>query len=114
MLKSKQIAQGDLLFVAVDTEEFRGEVMAKDEFGRYILARGEATGHVHAVAESPSVEIVERGGNLYLKVLEDTEVTHETAPKVLTMEHGTVTLTPGTWQLKRQFEWDQGARLMAD
>lgn len=111
--KPLQLAQGDLLFVAVPAEDFRGEPAPKDEYGRYILARGEATGHVHAI-DAPEVEIVKRDGVMYLKVDAPSEVRHETAPNVLTMEHNTVTLQPGTWQLKRQFEWDMGARLMAD
>lgn len=109
----KQLAQGDLLFVQAAAEDFKGTAVPRDEFGRYILARGEATGHVHAI-DAPEVEILERDGVMYLKVDAPSEVRHETAPKVLTQEHGTVTLAPGTWALKRQFEWDMGARLMAD
>ena len=110
---NQQVAQGDLLFVPVDDAEFSGTPVPRDTFDRYILARGEATGHLHAI-DSPDVEIKERGGVMYLKVGAPSEVRHETAPKVLTMEHGTLTLKPGTWKLNRQFEWDQGARLSAD
>lgn len=92
-----QKAQGDLLFIPVATLP-RTTRPATPEHGRYILARGEATGHHHSVLAVPAVRAVVRDDVMYLAVEELTEVQHQ--------EHAPVTLEPGSWEVRRQREYD--------
>jgi hypothetical protein len=68
-----------------------------------ILAYGELTGHAHAVIgdaelfESDVSEI----GQRFLRVEQESEVVHE--------EHGTVTLPPGDYEIRRQHEYSPEA-----
>jgi hypothetical protein len=60
-----------------------------------ILARGEATGHVHEVIGD--AELYERDGTLYLSVRSTAELRHQ--------EHGTVTLPRGAYEVGMQREY---------
>ena len=94
--------QGDVLLVTVD-------VMPSDEArprprdgGRLILARGEATGHAHAVS-SPLAELLEEPeGDLLLRV-------HPGGPVELTHEqHGPIPLPAGVYRVIRQRQYSPG------
>ena len=97
--------QGDVLMVPCRIPE---EAVPQPEQGRLVLAEGEATGHAHAV--QGDAELLELGGRLLLRVLSgDNRVVHE--------EHGTITLPPGEYEVRRVQEYDhfaEEAREVAD
>lgn len=92
----RQIQQGDVLLFAVDELPIGARALPK-EGGWHVLARGEATGHAHAVAGAGSA-LYEKDGVLYLHVTKAEPLTHE--------EHAPVTLTPGVWQIGQVRELD--------
>jgi len=73
------------------------------------LARGEATGHHHTITEG-DVELFERNGTFYLRVLSGVAtVTHQ--------EHRAVTVPVGDYVIDRVREYDhfaEEARRVAD
>ena len=102
---AKQVRQGDVLI----HPESIPDGARKQRLGkRLVLAEGEATGHAHAIAKpKETLEARTHEGQLYLKVMSPTEVVHE--------EHGTVTLEPGEYVVRRQVEvWLDEARQVAD
>jgi len=94
----RMFRQGDVLLVEC------GEVPSdakklKREGGKLILARGEVTGHHHAVMEREA-ELVESASAkaVFLKIM-------GSAPATLThQEHGAITIPPGTYRVIRQRE----------
>ena len=71
------------------------------ENGQLVLAHGEVTGHMHAVAELDAEMFTERDGTLYLRAPSGCVVTHQ--------EHAPVTLPAGkTFRVVRQREWTSG------
>ena len=100
--------QGDVLIFETDRKP-EGVEIPKDN-GRAVLAYGEVTGHAHAIRGNvrmfrPDDMPV---GNCVL-VVEDgrVELRHE--------EHDTISLRAGTYEVRRQREWDAGeARRVAD
>lgn len=91
--------QGDLLLIPVTTiPEDLAEVPRVR--GQIVLAEGEATGHLHAI-ESPeatflAADLAEIEGR-FLAVEAEVDLTHP--------EHDTVTLPPGTYEVRRQREY---------
>lgn len=97
--------QGDILLIPTSESVPAGAEAVKPVHGRLILADGEATGHVHAVAS--------KGATLYdlppvadltvrLLVAEiTTALTHE--------EHAHITVPPGTYRVVRQREYSPEA-----
>ena len=91
--------QGDLLFI-----RFTGKAPMKakeNPLGR-VLALGEATGHSHAVEEPDLANAdvyLDAQGRLVVRVKrgESATVRHE--------EHGAVELDGGTWEVRRQREY---------
>ncbi len=51
------------------------------------FALGEATGHHHSVADTDAVEMYEKDGEIYVRILEDVPLTHQ--------EHKPVVLPSG-------------------
>ncbi|MDW8003011.1 MAG: hypothetical protein RMJ39_10210 [Deltaproteobacteria bacterium] len=89
--------QGDVYFVK--TEELPSWVkLVTPRGGRYVLARGEATGHAHAIEDTENVTLYEVNGTLYLKVDNPVTVVHE--------EHKPINLEPGIWRVGIQREYD--------
>ena len=87
--------QGDVLLVPVD--EVPAGKSVEREGGKLILARGEATGHHHAVLDR-NAELMESAEAVYLKIME--------APAHLThQEHATIEVPPGTYRVVRQREY---------
>ena len=70
--------------------------------GDHVLAYGEVTGHKHAVeaVNLDNVDVyVDAEGNIScVDAKTDFEVTHD--------EHGTITLEAGTYEVRRQREYD--------
>jgi hypothetical protein len=63
-----------------------------------LLAEGEATGHSHRIERPETVELYERGGLLYLRVVaESAQVIHQ--------EHCPITLPRGTYRVWQQREY---------
>jgi hypothetical protein len=103
--------QGDVLLVPVDgTQVPVGALPAPlDRRGRYVLARGEATGHAHVVA-GPSIRVLADPADpeqLYVEVPAHSRLTHE--------EHGPISVPNGVYRVIRQREYVPGAyRPVAD
>ncbi|WP_334110774.1 hypothetical protein [Thermodesulfitimonas autotrophica] len=89
--------QGDLYCVREKNIPERAHPV-RPEGNRFILRRGEATGHAHAVAAEEGVEVYEKDGCLYVATARFAAVTHE--------EHKPLTLEPGLWRIGIQREYD--------
>lgn len=112
------VAQGDILIEMVSTKPTPRPgttIIPNDPDGAVVLARGEVTGHRHAIwnnavmfrDEAASSEI----GGLYvgsLAVKEGADLVHE--------EHDKIALPEGTYNIRRQrsAEPDTSARMIAD
>jgi hypothetical protein len=67
-----------------------------------VLVEGEITGHSHRVADLRTAEVLEAGGNLFLRVLADsTTIVHQ--------EHGPIALPRGTYRVWGQREYSPEA-----
>lgn len=105
---NKIIQQGDVIL------KLRIEVPAdakavKPGARGYVLAEGEHTGHAHTIEAIPSVEMYERNGVMYLRVMEPVPLVHE--------EHHTQTIAPGVYEVGRVVEVDpfeNEVRVVAD
>ena len=92
---SKQYRQGDVLLRAVSENEIQGRLLPGD--GSLILARGEATGHHHAIPAQYAVAMLQSDeGRRFLRVREPAEVRHP--------EHAPIVLPPGGYEVIRQRE----------
>jgi hypothetical protein len=67
------------------------------ENGLYVIARGETTGHKHAL-EADGVEVYEKDGLMYVKVSREVQLKHE--------EHKPVTIPRGTFKMWGVREYD--------
>lgn len=63
----------------------------------YILERGEGV-HTHVLEDVEGVEIVEKDGEIYVRVDRPTRINHE--------EHGIQTLQPGIYKKRIEHVWD--------
>ncbi|MFZ5796847.1 MAG: hypothetical protein ACOY3O_00325 [Thermodesulfobacteriota bacterium] len=92
--------QGDILIQRIETLPSNLEVIAPEN-GRYILARGEASGHAHAINDN--ILLFREEGKDVLYCLADDYFTlrHE--------EHENIEIPPGMYQVRkvRQFEYFQ-------
>lgn len=91
----KLYRQGDVLFKQVKAIP-KGE-QKKRPTGH--ILEGEATGHIHRVAELEAAEVLEVGDGLYLNVSAEggVSIVHE--------EHDTLTLPAGNYEVVRQREY---------
>jgi hypothetical protein len=97
--------QGDVLFIPIEKSKVQGKPV-EPENGRYILARGEATGHDHSVSSRYATMTVDEGGLTYLTVDQLTEVQHQ--------EHGPIPLDKGAWRVipqQREYVAGQGRNM---
>ena len=105
---SEQYRQGDVLIERIDAIPPAAAPAVHQ--GRWILAKGEVTGHTHSVAgEHAALLLLELDNEMemYLRVHTATEVTHE--------EHGPITLAPGDYRIRRQREYSpEQIRRVAD
>lgn len=90
--------QGDVLIAQCEQLPMGARPVARED-GRVILAHGEVTGHAHAIVE-PDVEMYEKDGNYYIRVLSQAVVRHE--------EHAPIALDPGDYRVIRQREYVPG------
>ena len=99
------IRQGDCMLIPVDSIP-KSAKATKPRENRHILLEGEATGHRHSVA-APDVEMFERDGTIYLKVLTETPLEHQ--------EHAPIVLGLGNYVMRRQREyWEEETRNVMD
>jgi hypothetical protein len=96
------IRQGDVLVIATDKTLPTTPVPA--EHGRIILARGEATGHHHSIADRGGVVMFREdgsGGGMYLSVTgSPVALEHQ--------EHTALTIPPGKYAIRIQRTFQAG------
>lgn len=95
----KMYRQGDILFKETNSIP----TVTKVRTNGHIL-EGEATGHIHRVAETDleNCELTECGTELYLNVSESgISIVHE--------DHKTIGLPPGNYEIVRQREYSPEA-----
>jgi hypothetical protein len=99
------IRQGDVNFVP--GKQIRG--IKQVHQGRYVVARGEATGSVHElIAERPEdFEVFLDGETLFLKVLEPIKIRHS-------HDHEPVVFAPGEYVQNPEREMDHFAKSMKE
>lgn len=104
-MQNRQYRQGDVLLHPI-AKIPGGAVLVRPK-DRIVLAEGEATGHAHTIEATPDVEVYERDGTMYLRVLEPVPLRHQ--------EHSTIEVAPGIYEVRRQVEaWMDEVRRVAD
>jgi hypothetical protein len=106
----KIIRQGDVLVVPCNAIPAAARPV-EAEADRFILARGEATGHHHSIALSPRVAMFRddggAGGRTYLRVEEAAALVHQ--------EHTALQVAPGNYEVRIQRTFQAGmARRVTD
>lgn len=91
-----QFRQGDVFIIAVD--DIPSTAKEEKVTGRIVLQYGEVTGHAHAIYETKNTQVFVDGVAKFLKIAVDALLKHE--------EHATVVIPPGTYEVRRQIEWD--------
>jgi hypothetical protein len=101
----KTYRQGDLLFKEV--KAIPAGDWKKRKTGH--ILEGEATGHIHRIADLEAAEVLECGEGLCLTV------TAEGGVAIVHEDHGTLTLPAGNYEVVRQREYSPEAiRNVAD
>lgn len=103
--------QGDLSIRRIDKMP-EGLIEQKAEKGVHVLAHSE-TGHNHVVKERGARLLIDKTNDFiaYLAVAEETEIEHLRSFDT----HGTLTLPPGNYEVRRQREYvPEGWRRAAD
>ena len=96
------VQQGDVLIEECDGIPKDARKLSRDADGAVVLARGEVTGHRHAIYDADGVEIFDAGnGNSYIRVSRSVRLEHE--------EHGVAIINPGTYQVRGVQEYDHFA-----
>lgn len=91
--------QGDVLIVPVRSIPAKATPRPREQ-GRVILAHGEATGHAHAIEDTPDTpraELLDADALTYLRVDVVSQLVHQ--------EHATIELAPGAYRVVRQREY---------
>ena len=104
------LRQGDILLIPVDAVPEGLREVPRDK-GRIVLAEGEETGHLHAIASPDAIfkaEDLESIEHRFLEVEAEVALTHP--------EHDTLTVAPGNYEVRRQREYSEagGIRVVAD
>ena len=89
--------QGDLLLYLARALPDDAQRIQTDR-SSLILAEGEATGHAHRIEATPDVELYEKAGVMYLRVLTESKLRHE--------EHAEHLIAPGVYEVGRVREVD--------
>ncbi len=93
------LRQGDVLILKVSGLPKEAKPI-HPENGRVILAHGEVTGHVHAIASPKKAIKFEAASKTFLQIIEEVGLHHE--------EHSEITLPPGIYQVIIQSEYTPG------
>ena len=94
-----QFRQGDVLLVEVGAVPLGARTVSRKR-GRAVLARGEVTGHAHALPAGPDVRFLGRGDGAdplavgYLALKKLARLVHD--------EHAPVDLPPGNYRVVQQ------------
>jgi hypothetical protein len=97
-MATKAFQQGDVILKLRDALPASCKPVAPGARG-FVLAEGEATGHAHTIEATPGVELHEKDGVLWLRVLEEAvPLVHE--------EHHAQTVAPGVYEVGRVVEMD--------
>jgi hypothetical protein len=109
-------AQGDLLIERVTDVEPTGAMMSADQTGAIVLAEGELTGHRHAIYERVTMF---RDDALAREIPAGLYVGHVKVSggpaTLLHEEHAPVSLSAGTYRVRRQRELEpKDAVLVSD
>lgn len=110
--------QGDILLVPVKKLPDDLTEVPRQK-GRIVLAEGETTGHLHAI-DAPEATFLaadlDSPEDRYLVIKEAERITAEAAVELTHPEHATITLEPGTYEVRRQREYTEagGISLVAD
>lgn len=103
---------GDVLALRIDKIPAKAKRVTPGPRG-YVIAEGEATGHAHTIEATSDVEMYERGGVLYMRVLAPTLLLHEQHCR--TQTGALPIIAPGVYALPGQLVWDVGtARRVLD
>lgn len=94
MKKQELYRQGDVLIRRIDGLPKQKAV--KRASGT--ILEGEATGHVHRIAELTQAEVLEIQDGVYLRV-------GEKGVRIIHEEHAPITLPPGEYEVIRQREY---------
>ena len=103
--------QGDVLLMPISAEAVPSVAVAasRDRAGRFVLARGEATGHAHVIV-GPDVRLLtlpDDVDEMFLEIMTRARLAHE--------EHGPITVPAGWYRVVRQREYLPGTyRPVAD
>ena len=90
----KQYRQGDVLFTEVKSVPKRCKIRKNGH-----ILEGEATGHIHRIADLDAAEVLESGEQLYLSVNAEGGVS------ILHEDHRTLELPAGNYEIMRQREY---------
>lgn len=90
--------QGDVLMKTIAIPADAQRVMLTE---RAVMAYGEVTGHAHVLDQIQDIELYEKEGRTFVRVLATTPLTHE--------EHGTIMLVPGDYERIIQREYSPEA-----
>lgn len=88
--------QGDVLLIPIEKADLKKAKKVKDEAGKLILARGEATGHHHSVSASHA-KMYEAGIGTVLVLAKAAQLLHQ--------EHAAIDLPAATYLVVRQREY---------
>ena len=89
----RQYRQGDVLLTEVNQVPPQARLVSRAQGA--ILARGEATGHAHAILDP--VDVYDADGRSYVQAVAEVTLRHE--------EHGPITVPPGIYEIRQQREW---------
>lgn len=94
MSENKLYRHGDVLVARVESIPASAELVAG-----LTLARGEATGHTHRIAETDGrAHLLRHGAELFLEIMEQpATLVHD--------EHGPIALDPGLYRVWKQREY---------
>lgn len=102
----KQLRQGDVYLCQVAAEiDTTGLDRIRPEQGRYVLARGEATGHIHALHASRARLFRDVIG-LLLVVDRAVKLRHGDPAKAWQGDHGDVYVPPGQYRVTIDREYE--------
>lgn len=94
------VRQGDILILATTEPIPAAAQPVAREHGRIVLAHGEVTGHAHVIDSENALFLtvdLDEMTDRFLRVEQEVQVFHD--------EHGTITLPPGEYVVRRQREY---------
>jgi hypothetical protein len=102
--KRLPIRQGDVALIPIDGLPV-GATLIKHGNGPIVVAFGSATGHAHQI-EGKGATLHDVAGQRFVVLPRGCRLVHTATTPV---EHNTIKLAAGTWQIRRQFTWADAA-----